>query len=125
MGDWSASGGVTVGFGTTEFTTRWLEPGETLKCSITLTGGDIVRVVATWVPEDAASEAPRCEIVHDAMITTAQTAQCSYTARGGAGVLWICADNVASWMRTKTITATIVSEALPPTASDVAPLEVQ
>ena len=72
-----------------------------------LRGGESVRFVAYWI-----ARAGSCELLQDATVTPTEPATLRYVApEGSSGVVWLCADNVASWWYPKVIKADIVREA--------------
>jgi len=103
---------VTVANGACEYTARWLERGDLLRWSVSLSAGSDVRVFAYWVtrPRDAHAKVS-AELLVDSVIATGEACEGSHRAsEDDGGVLWLCADNVASWWYEKTIQATLTVE---------------
>ena len=110
MVDWASA--VTVANGACEYTARWLERGDLLRWSVTLSAGSDVRVFAYWCtrPRDA-NATVSAELLVDSVVETGQVCSGSHRAsEAEGGVLWLCVDNVASWWYEKTVRATLVVE---------------
>ena len=128
-GGWGGSTGVTVANMGCEFVTRWLEKGETLKWKVRLSSGESIRVFAYWMAEAPNSSsggasgggnggnggsgtmAPRAqaELLQDVALKAEEACDGSYTAEAASGVVWLCADNVASWWYEKVVHASLIT----------------
>ena len=101
--DWDQQ--VTVANGASEFTSRWLDAGETLQWKVALCEGETVRIAVHWV-----ATAGNAVVLHDAEIKTSETCEGKHVA-AESGVVWLCVDNVASWWYPRVVRATFTHEA--------------
>ena len=104
--DWSRE--VQIDAGVLEPTTRWLEAGDVAEWTIVLTAGADVTVRTCFLPQAEGAVAQGGGADEKSEVLEAGETCRGQCAATGAGVLWLCLDNVSSWFKAKTVRATIV-----------------
>jgi hypothetical protein len=97
--DWNAE--VKVNNGACEYTACWLDEGDALRWRVHLATGDDVGVYLYWMGNEGAPA-----VLHDARLAATEACSGSHVAPC-SGVVWVCADNNASWWNAKGVRVTL------------------
>lgn len=93
---------LVVPSGGNEFLSRWLHPGDSLEWTAILEDGEQVMIHSAFLPQDESRQEELAFVGEEKLLL--RKAITSEFEAPAEGIYWLCVDNSASWVSSKTIT---------------------
>jgi len=93
---------LVVPSGGNEFFSRWLHPGDSLEWTAILEDGEQVMIHSAFLPQDESRQEELAFVGEEKLLL--RKAITSEFEAPAEGIYWLCVDNSASWVSSKTIT---------------------